>query len=196
MPWNPPRTFATFSEFHLNRPIQKLFVCSRDTLFIIGSISNFVVLKLKNPVKGHLNSIFSCENPELWHAFPTDLFIETPISPLQKLKIDVSSTTLVLKVFVTQFKFLKENLVKEGHLELNWLLDMPVPCSSACDAAPTDARSLAPRPPGPQRRGHGGAHVAGLGRALHPCLRPLPRQASSRRHAQRGSLPCVGTFYL
>jgi hypothetical protein len=34
-----------------NRPIQKLYIFSRDTTFLIGGISNFEDSKLKNSVK-------------------------------------------------------------------------------------------------------------------------------------------------
>jgi hypothetical protein len=46
-----------------------LYIFSRDTTFIIACISNFEELKLKNSVKGHLNSGLNHENPELHHAF-------------------------------------------------------------------------------------------------------------------------------
>jgi hypothetical protein len=36
--------------------------------------------KLKNLVKGHLNSVFSHKNPDLWHGFPVNMFIKTPVT--------------------------------------------------------------------------------------------------------------------
>jgi hypothetical protein len=58
----PSGTFVAFSEFHLNTSKLgniKVFVFSRDTLFIIGGISNFEVSKLKNSVKGRSNSVLN-----------------------------------------------------------------------------------------------------------------------------------------
>jgi hypothetical protein len=68
-----------------------------------------------------------------------------------------SSTSLVFKFSVVQFKFLEQNWIKLGSFKLKWRLDAPAPRSSALarDAVPTDARFLILRLRGPNVEGMG-----------------------------------------
>jgi hypothetical protein len=91
-----------------------MFVISRHTNFLIGSISNIEVLELNNSVKGRMNSVLNHGNHELHHAFQAKPCTETYVG-LCKCCKGISDLQLCLSALsALQFKFLEKLAVEQG----------------------------------------------------------------------------------